>query len=346
VGPQQRDQLDLMRAGTSLLIVCASLLVVVAGCSRVSAPISAIAETTAVPEQSTFEVSTTDALPSPPPAAAISLVDPATFAWGEGGLQGFFFTTPSGLWRCAILADSAQGGSDDQMAGCQPSSSMPMNVAGAPSVPDHYSRNATAPNAILVNATEDARFASLSQALFWRYDTTPVLSYGQTLSANGFSCNVKESGVSCRSDDSGKGFTFSTGGYQFDYIEARGPATPVSTAASSGVDPVLGNKTDSYQVGYGEVRPPEISNGGASLSGIVTDIVWDSWGGPTASGTGTTAHVTPQFPAPGSAPQERASIVAFDLGECDGVPMYRSFVWFFPQDQSLEAAKANAVHAC
>ncbi|WP_143536516.1 DUF6636 domain-containing protein [Rhodococcus sp. 05-2254-6] len=299
-----------------------------------------------MPEQSTLEVSTTDPPPSPPPAAAISLVDPATFARGEGGLQGFFFTTPSGLWRCAILADSAQGGSDDQMAGCQPSSSMPMNVAGAPSVPDHYSRNATAPNAILVNATEDARFASLSQALFWRYDTTPVLPYGQTLSANGFSCNVKESGVSCRSDDSGKGFTFSTGGYQFDYIEARGPATPVSTAASSGVDPVLGNKTDSYQVGYGEVRPPKISNGGASLSGIVTDIVWDSWGGPTASGTGTTAHVTPQFPAPGSAPQERASIVAFDLGECDGVPMYRSFVWFFPQDQSLEAAKANAVHAC
>ena len=191
-----------MRVGTSLLIVSASLLVVVAGCSPESAPASAIAEMTAVPEQSTFEVSTTD--PSPPrPAAAISLVDPATYAWQEGGLQGFFFTTPSGLWRCAILADSAQGGSDDQMAGCQPSSSMPMNVAGAPSVPDHYSRDATAPNAILVNATEDARFASLSQALFWRYDTTPVLSYGQTLSTSGFSCNVQESGVSCRSDRSG-----------------------------------------------------------------------------------------------------------------------------------------------
>ena len=104
--------------------------------------------------------------------------------------------------------------------------------------------------------------------------------------------------------------------------------------------------TDTYQSGYGEVRPPEISNGGASLSGIVTEIVWDSWGGPTASGTGTTAHVTPESPSPGAAPQERASIVAFELGECDGIFMYRSFVWFFPQDQSLEAAKANAVHAC
>lgn len=335
-----------MRAGTSLLIVCASLLVVVAGCSPESAPASAIAETTAVPEQSTFEVSTTDPSPPPPPAAALSLVDPAVYAWQEGGLQGFFFTTPSGLWRCAILADSTQGGSDDQMAGCQPSSSMPMNVAGAPSVPDHYSRDATAPNAILVNATEDARFASLSQALFWRYDTTPVLSYGQTLSTNGFSCNVQESGVSCRSDRSGKGFTFSTFGYQFEYIEAHGAATPEPTVTSGGVDPVLGMATDTYQVGYGEVRPPEISNGGASLSGIVTDIVWDSWGGPTATGTGTTAHVTPEFPSPGAAPQERASIVAFDLGECDGIFMYRSFVWFFPQDQSLEAAKANAVHAC
>lgn len=335
-----------MRVGTSLLIVCASLLVVVAGCSPEKAPASAIAEMTAVPEQSTFEVSTTDPSPPPPPAAAISLVDPATYAWQEGGLQGFFFTTPSGLWRCAILADSAQGGSDDQMAGCQPSSSMPMNVAGAPSVPDHYSGNVTAPNAILVNATGDARFASLSQALFWRYDTTPVLSYGQTLSTNGFSCNVQESGVSCRSDRSGKGFTFSTGGYQFEYIEARGAATPVSTATTGGVDPVLGKVTDTYQVGYGAVRPPEISNGGASLSGVVTEIVWNSWGGPTATGTGTTAHVTPESPSPGAAPQERASIVAFDLGECDGIFTYRSFVWFFPQDQSLEAAKANAVHAC
>lgn len=332
-----------MHAGRSLLVASVSLLLVLAGCSRENAPVAAIAETTSVSEQPTVEVSTTD---PPSPAATVSLVDPATFAWGQGGLRGFFFTTPSGLWRCAILADSAQSGTDDQMAGCQPKTSIPINVAGAPSVPDHYSGNATAPNAILVNTTDDAKFASLSQALFWRHDTTPVLPYGQTLSTNGFSCNVQESGVSCRSDRSGKGFTFSTFGYQFEYIEAHGAATPEPTATSSGVDPVLGKATDTYQVGYGEVRPPEISNGGASLSGIVTDIVWDSWGGPTATGTGTTAHITPESPSPGAAPQERASIVAFDLGACDGIFMYRSFVWFFPQDQPLEAAKAEAVPAC
>ncbi|WP_208601168.1 hypothetical protein [Rhodococcoides fascians] len=280
-------------------------------------------------------------------APASNLVDPAAFEYGSGGTNGYYFTTPSGLWRCAVLADSAQSGSDSQMAGCQPKTSIDMPVAGAPQVQRFGAYEMGAPNAILVNATEDARFASLSQALFWRMDdATPVLAYGQTLSVSGFTCNVQESGVSCRSDSSGKGFQFSTGGYRFEYVEASGGPVPEPGSVAPAVEPVLGRVWGPNQAGYGEVRPTQVYNGG-SPSGSVGEISWQDWGGPEARGSGRALNVA-VADSVASAPMADATVVAFDLGDCDGIQAYRSVLWFFPSNgETFESARArSSIHPC
>jgi len=93
-----------------------------------------------------------------------------------------------------------------------------MPVAGAPLAPDHFNGQPVRPNAITIDAGQPARFASLGQAVYWRFDgAARVLGYGETLSALGFTCNVQESGVSCKEDATGAGFTFSTESYTFAY---------------------------------------------------------------------------------------------------------------------------------
>lgn len=277
-----------------------------------------------------------------------ALVDPAGFQYTSGGQAGYFFTTPSGLWRCAILTASAQSGADTQMAGCQPKTSTDIDVEDAPLVADHGSDNLVRPNAILVNRTDDPRFARLSQALFWRTDgTTPVLPYGQTLSTDGFSCNVQETGVSCRSDTSTRGFSFSTHGFDYRYVEALAPQaqpTPTSNVPQRS-EPVLGRVWGPSQNGYGEVRPETVYNGG-SASGSVSNIEWQNWGGEQANGTGLALNVT-SASSVAAASAEKATVVAFDLGDCEGTWMYRSLVWFFPHSgETFESAQENSINSC
>ena len=82
-------------------------------------------------------------------------------------------------------------------------------------------------------------------------------------------------------------------------------------------------------VGFGQVRPKEIFNGG-DPSGMVSHITWKSWGGPQAIGTGTALYVGPhQSVAEGT--EETATVVAFNLGLCGGKLMYRAVEWYFPQ---------------
>ncbi len=81
--------------------------------------------------------------------------------------------------------------------------------------------------------------------------------------------------------------------------------------------------------GFGHVKPARIFNGG-DPTGLVTHIVWGSWGGAQAVATGTSEYVGPgQTAATGT--EERASIVAFNRGTCDGKLMYQAVEWYFPQ---------------
>jgi hypothetical protein len=108
---------------------------------------------------------------------------------------------------------------------------------------------------------------------------------------------------------------------------ALAPATPT---AAAGV-PALGQLAGDFArgEGFGQVKPSRIFNGG-DPTGLVTGVVWSSWGGAQATGTGTADYVAPnQTVAQGT--DESATVVAFDLGTCDGKLMYQAVEWYFPQ---------------
>lgn len=95
--------------------------------------------------------------------------------------------------------------------------------------------------------------------------------------------------------------------------------------------PVLGQPVGdfSHGTGWGQVRPSTVFNGG-DPTGLLQHVTWSSWGGSTATGTGLNDYSAPgQTVADGT--EEPATIVAFDLGTCDGKLMYQKITWYFPQ---------------
>jgi hypothetical protein len=89
--------------------------------------------------------------------------------------------------------------------------------------------------------------------------------------------------------------------------------------------------------GWGEIKPSTIFNGG-DPTGLVSHITWDSWGGPRAVGTGMSDYVGPgQSVATGT--QEPVTVVAFDVGPCGGVVMYRAVEWYFPDQRQKFSQK-------
>ncbi|MBC3193568.1 hypothetical protein H7X46_21140 [Pseudonocardia sp. C8] len=123
---------------------------------------------------------------------------------------------------------------------------------------------------------------------------------------------------------------------------APGPTAPLSShtpagTAAAGPEPVLGAARPRAS-GLGTARPSVIDLGGASSTGVVEDVVWQSWGTPTATGTGTAAYAAPGE-ALAAATRQRAAVVASDLGTCDGRPAYRSLTWYFPQHGEVPDAR-------
>jgi hypothetical protein len=115
------------------------------------------------------------------------------------------------------------------------------------------------------------------------------------------------------------------------------PASPTATVAASaspavaaGV-PTLGQLAGDFAhgEGFGQVKPSRIFNGG-DPTGLVTGVVWSAWGGAQAMATGTSDYVGPNQ-AVLSGTEETATVVAFDLGTCDGKLMYQAVEWYFPQ---------------
>jgi hypothetical protein len=107
-----------------------------------------------------------------------------------------------------------------------------------------------------------------------------------------------------------------------------------------GAVPTLGRPAGvfAHGTGFGQVKPPKIFNGG-DPTGLVTHVVWTSWGGARAVATGVSDYVGPgQSVATGT--EETATVVAFRLGTCDGKPMYRAVEWYFPQHgQAFDASR-------
>jgi hypothetical protein len=128
---------------------------------------------------------------------------------------------------------------------------------------------------------------------------------------------------------------------------AGGSSTTTTAGAGGGVAPTLGvaGAFGANGVGFGAVRPTEISLGG-DPTGILTGISWQSWGGAQATGTGTSTYVAPgQSVAQGT--QETATVVASGLGTCKGAPAYQQVVWYFPQNGQTPADNGGTpIQAC
>lgn len=121
-------------------------------------------------------------------------------------------------------------------------------------------------------------------------------------------------------------------------------ACGTSVPAPAPEPPVLGQPAGvfAHGSGFGQSRPPKIFNGG-DPTGLVTQIVWKSWGGARAVGTGMSDYVGPtQSVATGT--EEAATVVAFHLGTCNGRRMYRAVEWYFPQHgQAFNASRYENV---
>jgi len=96
-----------------------------------------------------------------------------------------------------------------------------MGITGEPESVPHAAGEAAPPNALQVLREGDAKFVALDQPEF-TLDPEPanVLPFNRTLAAAGFRCNVQEAtGVSCLSEFSGKGFTFSRDDFTPQYTD-------------------------------------------------------------------------------------------------------------------------------
>lgn len=127
------------------------------------------------------------------------------------------FATPSGRWQCEIVPHAS--------AGCRPATSSTLAITGAPTAVPGPDGEPTAPNTIIIDRSSDVRFVDTATDTEAGTESgtempSATLPFGKVLQVAGFRCNVQEAtGVSCGSESSGKGFTFSADGYTAVYTD-------------------------------------------------------------------------------------------------------------------------------
>lgn len=107
-----------------------------------------------------------------------------------------------------------------------------------------------------------------------------------------------------------------------------GLAVVGAPSASADPQPTLGRVWNPSAKGYGTVKPASVNNGG-DPTGDIFDITWSSWGGEQATGTGT-SYYEPAGASVAESYKESATIVAYNLGTCQGQLMYQAAKWYFP----------------
>lgn len=162
----------------------------------------------------TIQTSTT----TPPPLADRPTNDALANAFDfaaprPDGQTAYYFTSPSKRWVCAIVPR--------ETAGCQSSTGSTIPITGAPDTVPGPDGTDAAPNAIQVGRLGEPGFATLDAP---GYSLVPgpaaVLPFGKVLIVSGFRCNVQETtGISCASEVSGNGFTFSADGFTLQYTD-------------------------------------------------------------------------------------------------------------------------------
>jgi hypothetical protein len=100
-----------------------------------------------------------------------------------------------------------------------------------------------------------------------------------------------------------------------------------NAAASVPTLGVRGNHPTSS--GFGQVEPRTIDYGGDPTS-FVSDVNWQSWGGPRAVGQGRALWVWPGWCVACGGVVLPATVVAFGRTTCQGHSAYAYVEWFFP----------------
>ncbi|WP_259468298.1 hypothetical protein [Rhodococcus sp. SBT000017] len=163
---------------------------------------SAPSATSATP--STTATGTPTSTTPAPTSPAAAQAKPQDYAGKAPGW--YYFSSPSGKFECGIAV------LESSIAGCH--GSLPDS---APEVPGSgTSGTAVKPNAVQLIAGSPAKFESLGDPKFHRFDgPAAALPYGEVLtvpgsgSTNGLQCSIDEqTGVTC-SDQVGHGFTVS-----------------------------------------------------------------------------------------------------------------------------------------
>ncbi len=164
--------------------------------------------------------------PAPAPAAAPApttrpsnahLANAFGYAAPIDGATGYAFTTPSGRWQCVIVPRTRAA------CGKAGNSATALGVTGAPDEVPGPDGDTAAPTAILVDRSGDPQFAALPAP---SVTDPPVLPFNRILAVAGFRCNVQETtGISCLSELSGKGFTFSADGFTTAYTDVPADAS-------------------------------------------------------------------------------------------------------------------------
>ncbi|MCG5433359.1 hypothetical protein LV457_13840 [Mycobacterium sp. MYCO198283] len=159
------------------------------------------------PQPTASSTATSDAAPAVDPGALANAFD---YYVRQNGRSGYYFTAPSGRWRCAIEPRTR--------VACQASAGSAIPVAGAPDSVVGPDGTDIAPNTIALAEEGDARFEWSDPATFIAGPPPKPLPFGKILAIAGFRCHISEAvGISCRSERSGNGFTFSADGYTLQY---------------------------------------------------------------------------------------------------------------------------------
>ncbi len=186
----------------TVTVIAAAVALTVAGCTTETVVNTGQWETTPT------ETSTAPSLPPTNPALLANAFD---FVEHPNGQAAYYFSTPSGRWQCAILPRDK--------AGCQATRGA-LSIAGAPDTVPNAGGEETPPDAIIIEPEGDAHFAAVDAPEFTPPEPANVLPFNRTLVVARFRCNIQEaSGVSCLSEQSGAGFTFSADGYVPQYTE-------------------------------------------------------------------------------------------------------------------------------
>jgi len=163
-------------------------------------------------EWATLPTSATPAEAQLPPIDSAHLANAFGFVGYVDDQAAYYFATPSGRWQCAILPRDK--------AGCQAAGGGALSVADVPDTVQDADGDEVPPNAIVIEPEGDAHFAALAEPGFSPPERANVLPFNRTLIAARFRCNIQETtGVSCVSEQSGIGFTFSSDGFRPQYTE-------------------------------------------------------------------------------------------------------------------------------